>query len=496
MSFRRLVFGALLQVGILGASGCAWLGESTPPSDAKMGSKLGRCLEGFAPKLRKYFDGGAMPNEIPDLMVCADRALSLITTVLEPSGSGHYDLKEIRTFLQTKFLGEDQVRNALFEEGMLLKRSVLGGDAERLTVKEIEQTKRLLRILKSVFRDLHPFMPLRSDHAAGMDDTKLEDLRVALHKAAQDVGSFFDKHSQDYSFENLSRLLNEFSLQYGRGDEQAASASMPDLIRQSLPLVQVSKDLFVAPGTEAIRPKQWTSIFLAGAKLLYGKLGSERLKQRYDVWFGGEGFDFFMHFMKHVMDDLRWTFQNRNGRDIPLTDLDALVRALKEQDMLPDSLGEQTMVDLLRPVFNTFVPVEGKQGVVSSAHLEELWHQVEKLAAGEMYLRTMFQSLAEPGQDYRQVRYDSKESKDIGLIMPWPPFGFDVPPELRLFPTVSPADILKIGAQFRTISAGWPLFRGSRHIVSFFRDHVHMYDGLRACVLGIDLGGVRQGRPR
>ncbi|MFL5812085.1 MAG: hypothetical protein ACJ763_00790, partial [Bdellovibrionia bacterium] len=153
MFFKRT--GTVLLTVLAGASafsGCGLKIGERPNQDVtvQLGSAETACLSGAAHTLSDYFHGHASDNQISGVFNCASNSLKLFQERTRGARPGVYSPAELRKFLERYFLRDFTISDALLSEFMELKKTLLGGSTDELTMDELERLRGLLDTLRDV----------------------------------------------------------------------------------------------------------------------------------------------------------------------------------------------------------------------------------------------------------------------------------------------------------------------------------------------------------
>lgn len=170
---------------------------------------------------------------------------------------GLYSTNELRTFLQTFFLGDIQISDALMAELMEVKKLLLGGSVDYVTTVEIDHTILLFEDFRQLTVDLLPHVQLINGefyrYQKSYTTEELNQSLVTLNGIVERLARLIQSSGQSYRFENFQRLLEESShLIRGKGKN-----SRIYFVRDLIPILSGLKNSLVGSPQDRILPGQW-----------------------------------------------------------------------------------------------------------------------------------------------------------------------------------------------------------------------------------------------
>lgn len=266
---RMAAVGVTVIAGAAAFSGCGLKIGEHPNQDVTvhLGSAETACLNGAAQTVADYFHGKTSDSQISGVFDCASNSLKLFQERTEGSRPGVYTPGELRKFLERYFLRDFTISDALMSEFMELKKTLLGGSTDELTVEELERLRNLLLTLRDVSVKLRPYLPLTPSHVSQLNDDEVETTIKGLRDAADSVGKILEEHASPYQFSHLDRLLGEIEKFLQDDDIVHDTAEF----RKYLPLFISVKKIVVSPDTTQMANTDWRVLISRSADL-YGNI--------------------------------------------------------------------------------------------------------------------------------------------------------------------------------------------------------------------------------
>ena len=184
--FHTLCF-AILTLAASGLSACNFHFREAPQTETalQLGPSEAGCLSNTASALGRYFEGNSTTREISDFWRCLDKSLQLFYERTRGADAGVYKSTELRGFLEKYFLKDKRISDNLMNELMELKKTLLGGSSNSLTIEELKRTRQFFQVLNEQMILLQPFMPLTPEWAIGQNASVIDAAGSALESAAQ-----------------------------------------------------------------------------------------------------------------------------------------------------------------------------------------------------------------------------------------------------------------------------------------------------------------------
>jgi hypothetical protein len=255
--------------GAAAFSGCGLKIGERPNQDTivELGSAQTACLSGASHTLADYFHGKASDNQISSVFSCASNSLKLFQERTRGARPGIYSPAELKKFLTRYFLRDFLISDALMEEFMELKKTLLGGSTDELTMDELDRLRSLLDTLRDVVVRLRPYLPLTPDHVKQLSDDDVNDTIKALREAADALGKILEERASPYEFYHLDRLLAEVE-KFLQDDDYVHDTAE---FRKYIPLFISIKKIAVSPDGQRMAGKDWRVLISRSADL-YGML--------------------------------------------------------------------------------------------------------------------------------------------------------------------------------------------------------------------------------
>lgn len=267
MPFRTCRVTASLIGGLafFTASGCSYILDdtSTPPQSVKTKSdfEVGSCLNDSLGTLGKYFRKEAGQAQARKTIDCVETSIDRFESTVKGEEADVYQLAEIKTFIEEKFLGGKRLGSKTLPVLFKLKASLIGGSPSKVSKADLQSLRGVLASLRRLVGKLDPHRDLYALSASleGSTDESVRRIEASiadLQKAAQDLGSHFR----------------------GAGRIAFSEDDMRDLLRLNpklsgaegyLSFAMALKALLVRPSATMIEPQEWP-LLIDRAAQLYG----------------------------------------------------------------------------------------------------------------------------------------------------------------------------------------------------------------------------------
>ena len=330
----------ILLLFILGSGfflGCS-IGEPrrvSEPQSVESRSELG-CIKTFPDTLKTIVDGQGAVSDINTLESCALKGVEEFQKLTKGHANGEFNPKEFRNFAQKYFLGDFNISDRLLELGLRFKAVYLGGGIEKLNGEDLQAASRSLKVLFSVLRSFHPYLPLKMESLKNLSLDQNRKLQVVLIESAQAINGLLNGQSlHSFNFSELRELLGEINVQL-KADGKLLRLSSPDetvidSILENLRLIQKFKEAFLEAKGGDFRSVSRSELELTvteGVKLLGMVLTIQNVMNRDGLNLSREGsielfssVKSFLQFLDRAVE----RNQTKNGIGLPLEKLQKIV---------------------------------------------------------------------------------------------------------------------------------------------------------------------------
>jgi hypothetical protein len=235
------------------------------------------CLTKAHASMHKFIVGTASEAETSGIWDCGIQSLQLFTERTRGETPGIYTAGELRKFLEFFKFVDNPISDDLLNEGMELKRVVIGGKPDSLTLAEITRAEALLETFRVQTLKLRPFMPLTPAAATHLDEAQVDEANRAVLEVAGTIGKSLENTGIPYSFEHLFKLL------HGTNVLEAQPGN------PRLKLVQGLKNSFISPESDRIGGDEWVLALTTTARAYGILLKYESITHRNPTWLEGPG---------------------------------------------------------------------------------------------------------------------------------------------------------------------------------------------------------------
>ncbi len=351
VSVLALVAGSLLAVSFVVIGCTAMNGQASKPGPLKLTIPAEACLKQAIPVIQSYFSGDVAAQDVNVAWSCVSGAVTKFTTSTRGANPDFYTARELRTFLETFYLGDIKVSDQLLFEIMRIKQLLLGGSDDRLTRVELAQAQSSIQVLHAESLHLLPYIKYISQtisvDEALKDPSKVEAALNALQSSTATLGTLFGRGTDAYSTDDLQSLLTELKpiFKNWAGPEKALNY---------LPTFGVIKMFVLNPPGNRIAPSEWQPL-LTTAGHLYGiYLRQYYLMSRLDLM-SGAGLTELNSTFEEVIAILKAGIDAKPYRVITYSQIDIGIDELIRLNLIPDSLRDTTLKSLVRTMFSKFL---------------------------------------------------------------------------------------------------------------------------------------------
>ena len=391
---------ALALVGAFALFGCQVSTQDAPRpnSSFKLTGPQTNCLANAAPVIQQFFDGNAKPDDVTAAWDCAGQALNMFTQYTRGGSSDLYTAKEVRSFLETYFLGDIRVSDELLVEVMRVKVALLGGTTETLTRAEIGRVQLILQTFRTESLRVLPYMDLISRKAtveeAQRDPQRMESAIIAFNTAMENLGGLLGQSTQTYDMKYLENLMNELQAIYSSGNRHWDG---PSIIIKYIPTLAALKGFIIKPAPDKINPDEWQPLLVNGGRLYALYLRTNYLLKSRDL-LSGEGLDQLSVALYELFDIIQGSIQAKPNKVIEFEQVDALFDEILRAGVVNWPLRPSTLRGLAHAAFNKVFnpPVNGvrapttglsmpifvhaRDGIFGWIDMQRVWREVESQA--------------------------------------------------------------------------------------------------------------------
>lgn len=350
LSFMTPVMTLMVGSVALLLSGCL-LGTNDSPSSPgplKLTVPQEECLKQAIPVIQNYFSGAAQADDVNSAWGCVSGALMKFTTSTRGANPDYYTSRELRTFLETFYLGDIKVSDQLLVEAMRVKQLILGGTDDRLTRTELAQAQSSVHVMQTECLRMLPYIKYISQTVpvseALQDPAKVEAALKAFESSIVTLGTLFGRGVDGYSTDDLQSLLTELKPIF-------KDWSAPEKAISYLPTFNVIKTLVLNPPGNRIAPSEWRSLIMNAGHLYAIYLRYTYLMSHQDVTTGAGLLQLTSTF-EDVFSIFKAGIDAKPSRVITYSQLDLAIDELIRLDLVPVSLRDTTIKGLVRTAFS------------------------------------------------------------------------------------------------------------------------------------------------
>jgi hypothetical protein len=318
--------------GAFALAGCSIGVQDAAKAQAPLSLSVGdqACLETAIPVVQSYFQGQATAADVNGAWDCANKAITMFETYTRGSQGTTYSPSELRSFIETYFLSETKISDAMLNQVMIIKQTVVGGDLDKITHEDLENFKDVLNELKSQTLKLLPFVRiLTMDMSVGdaqANPQLVEGAITQVTASINELGTYLGKAKQNYDFDDLKTLVKEFK-------KISPAATWPDFIISHLTTISIAKSFFIKAPGDVLAPTEWKDLASVGGRLYSLYLRTTYLMAGRDL-LNGLGLDQLTESMAQLFDVLDAAVKLKPDGVIHYTDIDALIKVLVDTKLI------------------------------------------------------------------------------------------------------------------------------------------------------------------
>lgn len=352
---RAYIMAAVASALVISLTSCGIAlneGNGNPNASTKLNDGGTDCIEHSLPKIERYFKGDATAQETHESWSCLSLALEVFSENVKGQNKGYYTPEELRTFLQTYFLGNIKLTDRFLEEAFRLKQIILGGDRRQLTKAEIVRAQDAIQLLRGETVRLLPHLKIVLRTAApGSPEASSENIQAAkasLNEMTGVLGQIFDYTDNVYTQEHAKALLQELQALFA---QSGSSWTGPAVAIQHLDTFFVFKS-FLLEGTDTvIFHKEWGKILGLVSQLYGSYLQYEYLVRPAADILHGLGLKNFNILLNEGFAVLQNAIDNKSLKVIQFETMDRVVEQLYFLKVIdPDFMQDNTLKGLFRTV--------------------------------------------------------------------------------------------------------------------------------------------------
>lgn len=322
-------------------SGC--VGEQEPfHAEANVKLQSSECLSETATVATAFFKGHASASEVESTWNCIHSALWMFSTYVKGAEDGSYRPEELRTFLQTYFLGDLKISNELMAEAMAIKQLFVSGSQSRITQKELQLTLKMIAEFKKVTLGLRPHMKLITGLAEQpVTIREIEGAEQSVTQALVDLAELMQTHGGAYDLGRLRELLKTLQ-------ETIGGAKDPWNKGQSLvPLLQVVKVLITGQEGSEITASHWQSIVQPFSQMHRAWLQYHYLVPSENGWSKIQGVESLKNIFSIVDDLAKHVIRSQPKESVHQDLLLRVLSALEQGGLLPLNISASAMAEAI-----------------------------------------------------------------------------------------------------------------------------------------------------
>lgn len=226
------------------------------------------CLDTTIDHVKIFLKAQASNNQLKEFWGCTSTVLSALKKNVRGEDQDRYSAKELLQFLRTYYLQDHEITDALLNQMMLIKQIFIGGEAQYLTVAEIDKTvQEYIPHFRKVTLDLNPYMQIyaqkwqvKNPEKFDSDADYFEAANQQLQRSALDIASVIEKHQVQYNLENINIFLTELQKLFSEDWGFTRDAS------RYIPLIANLKVAVSGGDSYLVKATEWPSFLILSGR--------------------------------------------------------------------------------------------------------------------------------------------------------------------------------------------------------------------------------------
>lgn len=381
--FIRQMGVGLLLVIVLTGLGCGLRVGERISSQRVNGFSVG-CLNGMNEKVDLYMKGRLNVDQVSQLFNCTKIALTIFKERVRGRDKGVFAPDELRKFIQDLILQDKIINDALLEQLIRLKKVIIGGPEDKLTVSDIERFIIFLDVLKEEAVFFQPYIHVLNvpDHEKkeGVEKS-LNTIEQDLKKSISRISIFLKNFSEPYMLEDMKILIREMGLFINRYYD------VSDL-DEKVALFGSLKKFIVGGGNTVVHPNEWADLLVGYSYIISAGVNFLLLRKQ-EAFISPYGMQYVSTMLKSFMDVLSLSVKNHQKNPLDESMFIELASRLKEAKVVPEKLRKKSMRNLLVILFGKIFNVDKKKyGTIelTDGHLEKMRQLIQPWANIQSFL--------------------------------------------------------------------------------------------------------------
>lgn len=320
--------------------------------------KAGGCLSNTPEDFDRFLKGQSTPKDVTQFWTCMQKTVDTFEKYTQGEKQDSYKATEIRSFLQTYFLGNIKITDRLLQEFMQIKRLLVKGNSEVITRAEIYRVHRVMDQLHAMTLRLAPHMEVfSSDHFSKKAKSPLgreqfKAAQIAFESALQEIAEIVRVNQESYDLSRIGILLEELD---NLSKQQQVKNSQMDGLAQYAPLITSLKAALISQPGGVLEATSFPAAMKMASDMLFVYLQSKYYLN--NSWDHGEGLTDLERIVDHGLQILQDGVERKPDQKILFTEIDPILTAMGQLEMIPldlkASTAQSTLKVLLQKIFKS-----------------------------------------------------------------------------------------------------------------------------------------------
>jgi hypothetical protein len=330
------------------------------------------CLNKMGEQFRRFAKGDIESGEWEGTWDCATDSLGVYKRFVQGSDPQGYTPEDMHAFLSRYLYAGTPISLELVQASFKLKQSLFGGTDNVLTMDELDQFIKMLKIGRDTTVRLLPYFQ-KQQYFKSVEEYKKFD--QAFVQMGIDIGKGLNTaNNPSLTFETAKTIARELSAIF--------HWEIPDDFEKSIAAV---KNLMMAGDQTQLEASRWPEVFELITSYVAPLVAWKGMTWS-DFPNTSAGGDFLVEIWETIKTSIGKTI-NHHGGGIPFTALDSVI------DQIPISffadVQKDTLKTTIRPLFNRLLRTS-RPGTIDTAVFDKVDTTVRKWQRGQRHIQNIF----------------------------------------------------------------------------------------------------------
>ncbi|MBX7231855.1 MAG: hypothetical protein K1X29_07190 [Bdellovibrionales bacterium] len=299
------------------------------------------CMTKVGEKVEAFLGARLSDADIIQFVECVQESFISFGKFTRGTYRDSFTSEEIRTFLHQYFIRDREISDAFLTDLMVVKQTMVGGPADRITRSDLARAIEILGFLSQQFVKLNPYMKVYnfnlnlSNLSSGFfpkpEDEKqnLDQATRTLEEVGKAIGEKFMMAEQNYPLEKMESFIDEFR------EFSGWNKLFPDAKPAKVwtDLITIFNTIVTGNEKSEVRPRDWPVLLRQMAKWYNFKLKlNYTLKQPSLLY--GDGFQNLKELFENFKEILRFGVNAQSPKIVSFSKINLLIESFERANML------------------------------------------------------------------------------------------------------------------------------------------------------------------